>query len=131
MNIAHTFTRPFVNGWGLKVINPINIIKIEEINLRKRFFCIIDREYPFTLKIKYNKPNISNIPIIMGNGAIYNMVDINEFSYMTLRFKTLVDANFEMQSINNMSKCLKRILEKEDERIKKELDVMIKDYHLF
>ena len=50
--LYHTF-RGFVRGWSEFHINPIDIRKIIKISHRKRLFCIIDREYKYTLDIIY------------------------------------------------------------------------------
>ena len=115
------FTKHFMNGWGIAVKNPINVNKIATVEIHKRLFCILDDDYPFTLRIKYYNPGVTNIPIIIGNHGIYNMTNYKSHDYMTLRFKSQNDAQYEMDKINKLKLLINLYNLKIEEDIKKSL----------
>ena len=113
--ITHLFTKPFTYGWNTAVINPININKILTMEINKRLFCIINKDYPFTLKIKYYNSSIEN-------HAIHNITNYETYSYINLRFKSRNDARYEINKINKLKLLVKEYNLKIREEVKKEFN---------
>lgn len=42
-----------INGWSFQTLQNIDVGKIINIKYSKRLFVLFDREYPYTLSIKY------------------------------------------------------------------------------
>ena len=51
--IIHHMFKGFIKGWTTSVVNPLDVRKIIKIDYRKRLFCILDREYKYTLRIEW------------------------------------------------------------------------------
>ena len=67
-----------VYGWGTK-INKIDLMRVIATSKHKRKLCILDKKYPWTVKVKYidNYRNLNQPQITSGS---YNHVFISPFT---------------------------------------------------
>jgi hypothetical protein len=91
ITLFHTFSR-CIRGWSHLSITTIDIRKVEVIEYRQRLFCIIDRDYPYTVCIRYTNQYSVRQP----------------FSLITKRYETLEDAEFDVNEINRKIEVLKK-----------------------
>lgn len=95
-----------VRGWSRFYEQSLDVRKIKSISYRKRLFCLLDRDYPYTLSIKYH--NITNestlIPVITSNGTIGvgSSTYYKDTSLMTTRYKNLDDLQKDIKSIEEL-----------------------------
>ena len=69
-----------IRGWSWLNISTIDVYKVIEIYHDKRAFCILNRDYPYKLTIKYNVQNIQY--------------------YITKRYQTEAEVLKEINDIN-------------------------------
>ena len=112
-----------IRGWSKLNISTIDVYKIKDIYYNKRLFCIFDRNYPYTLIIKYNEPqeSINLAPGINFKGGVTlslvnNMCLISD---ITKRYKTEIEVKNEIEEIN--------IKQKKIELLKKHFENQIND----
>lgn len=95
-----------IRGWSRFYEQSLDVRKIKSISYRKRLFCLLDRDYPYTLSIKYH--NITNestlIPVITSNGTIGvgSSTYYKDTSLMTTRYKNLDDLQKDIKSIEEL-----------------------------
>lgn len=114
--LYHTL-KNYMRGWSSFHVNPLDIRKIIEINYHQRLFCIFDREYKFTLKIKYYNPRSeSNSSLVMTAGGHVGVAFNERYvesSYMTVRYKTENEIKQEIEKINNLQNIIKKFDEEQ------------------
>lgn len=100
--VYHTF-RNFVKGLSGFHLNPIDVRKVMNIDYRKRLFCIFDKEYKYTLEIKYSNPRselrVSSVLTTGGQIGTGIYKEYVESSIMTLRYKTEREVKNEIREI--------------------------------
>lgn len=108
--VYHTFK-------GIPVRSPkaLDVSCIEHMSSKKRIFKIFNRDYPYNLRIVYNKPKESAGISFGIFPSVYNRVDIHQ--ELTLRYKTreeiesdIQDVNNKKQELNNMKNRLIKLL---------------------
>ena len=85
------FPKNTVWGWSNHKINPLDLLNVTKYEYYERLFCIINRDYPYTVDIEYynpyNKTNISPVITTGGIGISNNSVHVTK-SNITRRFQT-------------------------------------------
>lgn len=92
-----------IKGWSDLSISQINVYKIKEIFYKKRLFCIFNKNYRYTLTIKYSEPNEYYMPIIVygGHGITTTSLvkQVNLTQIITKRYLTEADVINEIEEI--------------------------------
>lgn len=111
--IKHTLKG--IRGWSELCIETIDVAKVIQLNYIKRLFMITNREYPYTLKIKYE--NIHNemtfmptIPLGKGSIGMTSVFYTETESILTKRYKTEQDIINEIDEIKAKQDRLKDLL---------------------
>jgi hypothetical protein len=89
----------------------LDVVLVKEMNVRKRLFCITNRDFPFTLDIIYHDPHVDNYFIPGANHSITSCALYENTSEMTFRFKTHEDAIFELNRIKEKKEGVNKYLE--------------------
>jgi hypothetical protein len=88
INIGHKA----VNGYSLIQLNNVLRKNIIEVNIRKRWFCVFDKEYPYTVVYTYKTHSCKNEQLVF---SMYPFAQINQIPYqivtITKRYKTEKD----------------------------------------
>lgn len=110
--IKHTLKG--IPGWSKLSIETIDVEKVIQLNYKKRLFMITNREYPYTLNIKYE--NIHNemtlmptIPLGKGSMGMTPVFYTETESIITKRYKTKQDIINEIDEIKTKQENLKKI----------------------
>lgn len=107
------YTLKGINGWSYYTHKTVNVAIVSSIKCHKRLFCIFDRDYKYSLTIGYGEL-VKCLGVGFGkfrddngikNGfAIYICDGPNQV--ITKRYKTLEDANIDMNEILKKQKYL-------------------------
>jgi len=106
---SHTLTGK--KGWSSCSLNEIDPALVTTINVRERLFMLFDRDYPYTLTLKYAKPRKTSAMDVgvttNGNLAFTptTRTDLNQM--ITKRYQTREEAQKDMDEINRYQKMLK------------------------
>ena len=76
-----------LKGWSFLCIKEIDVMKVVEIKIHRRLFCIFDREHPWTLSIDYNKPIKCVQPVYCG-GVFTTIISVALTQIITKRYRT-------------------------------------------
>lgn len=95
-----------VRGWSRFYEQSLDVRKIKSTSYRKRLFCFFDREYPYTLSIKYHNitEELKLIPVVSNNGTFSAGLTTQhkDTSLMTVRYKNLDDLQKDIKSIEEL-----------------------------
>jgi len=95
-----------INGWSIQQKQNIDVANVLDISYHKRVFMLFDRDYPYTLSIKYaifdEKPPF--------NKPTY-MTKIGE-QYITKRYRSEEDVEEDINQIMLKQKQLRTIFTK-------------------
>jgi hypothetical protein len=99
INIGHKA----VNGYSLIQLNNVLKKNIIEANIRKRLFCIFDKEYPYTVVYTYKTHSCKNEQLVF---SAYPFAQINQIPYqivtITKRYRTEKDIDELFNLYNNV-----------------------------
>lgn len=89
--------------------NRFFVYKINEISCRKRLFCILNRNFPFELKLVYKEMNESSKigPVFLGGNIGFHLRDEIKFEKeYFFRFETLQECNYNIDEIEKKKKII-------------------------
>jgi hypothetical protein len=98
-----------VNGWSSCSRTSIDVAKVLKISCNERLFRIFDRDYKYTLSIKYDeiKSETGLSPVFGGNGGFVVDKDVTLEQTITKRYKTIKEANIDINEIKKRQNILK------------------------
>ncbi len=110
-----------VKGWSSFYLNPIDIRKIVSVKWHPRLFCVFNRDYPYTLSIKYYNPRsvVTSGPVLTTGGHVGASLTekYEEHSYMTIRYKTEGAVHQEINEINKLQNIIKNFDEEQNKKL--------------
>lgn len=96
-----------INGNSFLKLSIINVSQVSEISYHKRLFSIFNRDYPYTLTIKYDVPSLIPIKITSGESGVYGGVcEVKKLHYITKRYKNASECEEEIQKISEKKSFL-------------------------
>jgi len=109
--IYHTIKAQF--GWGHQ-LRKLDVMRVANINYRKRWFRLFQRDLPYTLHITYDDPHdTTDIAPVFGGRLGFAVVDsMDRYRYITFRLPTFTDCEHEVLKISNRQDQVKKIREK-------------------
>ena len=112
-----------VKGMSYFYVNPLDVRKVLDMKVSTRLFCLFDRQYPYTLKIKYSNPRETvGINPVIGGGGVVLSGEYSESDVMTVRYQSEEEAFNDLNEIH----AKKQFLANEDSLIQHE---MLKMYY--
>ena len=128
--VYHTFTG-CVKGLSSFHINPADVRKIIDITYRKRLFCIFNKEYKFSLDIKYfdpkNETTVSPAVVFAGQygiGGVFHSTYV-ETSIMTLRYKTKKEVINVIDEIKMKQSLISKFDNEQNKKLQEFIDTQI------
>ncbi len=97
-------------GWSSLSISEIDVTKVSNIKALERLFKVTDRDLEATLSITYDEP-IENIQInpVLGRHAGFTLTNKVQLTQtITKRYKTLKDAEKEINLINTKRELIEK-----------------------
>jgi hypothetical protein len=98
-----------INGWSRMSLQCVDVAKITDVFYRKRLFKLFDREYDYTLYIKYNEP-MDDFRYVAGKHPSFVIATKTEH-FISKRYKTEKDVIDEMKEIQKMKNNLNQYAE--------------------
>jgi hypothetical protein len=111
-------------GWGNCQLTKIDVSNVSKICPRKRLFMIFNRQYPYTMGIEYELPRtvMTAFPVVGGNGGCSMGYHTVMTQWISRRYKTETEMNYDHQNIIDMQNKLKEYSQKKSEEILKEIE---------
>lgn len=110
-SVTHTFSARSVKGWSMENRTSVDVLAVVEVEVRKRWFMILNRRYPYTLAMtilharpeKHYSPNTVltwnvAVPTPSVGAAVDNFAVKTEF-VVTRRYMTKEEAQAEANAI--------------------------------
>ena len=97
-------------GWGVQIRN-LSISRIRSLSVRKRMFCVFDRDKPYTLSILYEPLKVIVIApqrIIGLNGIVCRRIlstGNDPRVEITYRYNSISAINAEIKNIQNKQRA--------------------------
>ncbi len=112
-HLPHEFMPTSVKGWSRFSPKVINAGQVISSSISKRMFCLLDRDYPFTLSITYYHPQHQLLP----GSAITSIIPVfvwgtKSIHTITRRYRTLGECLAEQEGIVNKQDALQGYYQK-------------------
>ena len=98
-----------INGWSRMSLQCVDVAKITDVFYRRRLFKLFDREYDYSLYIKYNEP-IDEFKYVAGKHPSFVVATKTEH-FISKRYKTEKDVLDEIKEIKKLQSNLNQYAE--------------------
>ena len=115
-----------VSGWSHLEHFKLDVRKVLDVEVESRQFCILNRDYPLSLRIWYHAQTsaLRPIPVFIMKGIGFGLSESYiEKAWITKRYKNMDDINADLNEINR----LKAILDAYDKNQQSQFEEFIKE----
>ena len=115
-----------VSGWSHLEHFKLDVRKVLDVEVESRQFCILNRDYPLSLRIWYHAQTsaLRPVPVFIMKGIGIGLSESYiEKAWITKRYKNMDDINADLNEINR----LKAILDAYDKNQQSQFEEFIKE----
>ncbi len=116
----HHTLRNCIRGWSSLKLTVVDVRKVMKISYHERLFCLFDRDYPYSLTIKYYNPHssLSIAPVFGGRGGFAVTSEFEESSLVTNRYMHLEDVEADIREIKKLQDIIAQYDLEQNEKMK-------------
>ena len=115
-----------VSGWSHLEHFKLDVRKVLDVEVESRQFCILNRDYPLSLRIWYHAQTsaLRPIPVFIMKGIGFGLSESYiEKAWITKRYKNMEDINADLSEINR----LKKIIDAYDRKQQSQFEEFVKE----
>lgn len=115
-----------VSGWSHLEHFKLDVRKVLDVEVESRQFCILNRDYPLSLRIWYHAQTsvLRPVPVFVMKGIGVGLSESYiEKAWITKRYKNMEDINADLSEINR----LKKIIDAYDRKQQSQFEEFIKE----
>ena len=115
-----------VSGWSHLEHFKLDVRKVLDVEVESRQFCILNRDYPLSLRIWYHAQTsaLRPVPVFIMKGIGIGLSESYiEKAWITKRYKNMEDINADLSEINR----LKKIIDAYDRKQQSQFEEFVKE----